>query len=280
MATSIPPVTAEAGLAALGPEAVALRAALERRFLAWADDYSAEQAIYPALIPVADLDRLDFFRNFPHLATLASGLAAEVEEHYSTSDGTEAVPPEHLQPARYALPSAACFNVYLHLRGRSLEAPLYVTTAANCFRREDHYDGLRRLLGFHMREIVCVAEREVVLDYLAHFKTRVTDFFAELELPIEIVPSSDPFYDSGGARALMAQLFPVKQEMVYDGTLAIGSINFHRNFFGERCDIRTADGEHAFSGCVAFGLERWITVLTTHFQEDPVAACDRLARVG
>jgi seryl-tRNA synthetase len=83
---------------------------------------------------------------------------------------------------------------------------------------------------------------------------------------------ADPFYEPQSSRALMQQLFPQKEELVYQGSVAIGSVNFHRNFFGERCDIRTSDGQPAFTGCVAFGIERWLYALLDRFQNDVEAA--------
>jgi hypothetical protein len=74
----------------------------------------------------------------------------------------------------------------------------------------------------------------------------------------------------------MQKLFPTKEEFLYDGKLAIASVNFHRNFFGERCDIRLPDGSAAFTGCVAFGLERWLSALGDLFT-DGTAVGQRLA---
>jgi seryl-tRNA synthetase len=261
--------TAADGLATLGPETVRLRDALEQSFLRWATQSHAEPAIYPPLMRVAELAQLDYFRNFPHLAVMASeisdaGIAAGLHD-----DELESVACEHLHDSRYALPSAACFNIYLHLRGQTVEKPFYVTTAANCFRRETHFEGLRRLLGFYMREIVCVGERDAVIAHLQALRVQILHFTAALGLPVEIAPSSDPFFDPSAGRAVMAKLFPAKEEVTYGGDLAIASLNQHRNFFGERCEIRLTDGSHAFSGCVAFGLERWISALTTHFAEPP-----------
>lgn len=273
------PAAAGDGLATLDPESVALREALERRFLGWAADYGARPTIYPALMRVSDLDRLDYFENFPHLALLATGISRETLNAGDGSDaGAGSIRCGHLDDAAYALPSAACFNVYLGLRGQTVQSPWHVTTAANCFRREEGYEGLRRLLGFYMREVVCVGEREHVIDYLGSFQARVESFLRSIHLPVEIVPSSDPFFDARSSKAVMAQLFPVKNEVVYGGDLAIASLNFHRNFFGERCDIKLPDGEHAHSGCVAFGIERWIAALTSHFGDDPTALRARIER--
>jgi seryl-tRNA synthetase len=254
------------GLVTLRGSAVALRDALERRFVAWAGEAGAESTVYPPLLDVEALDRLDYFDNFPHLALAVSGIAAP--DRYVGKPHVHALPGEDLDPARYMLPSAACFGVYIDLSGQTLTEPRYVTTAANCFRREQSFDGMRRLLGFYMREIVCVGEREAVVEHLAASRRRIRALLEALELPAEILPASDPFYDPAASRSIMQQLFPVKEEIVYGGDLAIGSLNFHRNFFGERCDIRLADGSHAFSGCAAFGLERWMAALAAQFGDD------------
>ncbi|MFE4637495.1 hypothetical protein ACFRJ1_29540 [Streptomyces sp. NPDC056773] len=269
------------GLATLGPGALRLRAALEGVFTGWAAEVGADAVQYPPLMRVEDLHRLDYFQNFPQLAILGAALTEEAAPEYATGGPREpSLPAGHLTEASYALPSAACYNVYLDLAGRTLEGPHKVTTVATCFRRETHYDALRRLLGFSMREIVCVGGRDEVLAHLELFRKKITGYLAELGLPVGIEAASDPFFDASAGRALMAQLFPVKEEFVFDGSLAIGSLNFHRNFFGERCDIRTADGEPAFTGCVAFGLERWISALTSHFglTEDELA--DRVLAAG
>lgn len=273
-----PPAATRGGLATIGPAALALRTALEQRFTGWAAEVAATPMLYPPLMRVADLHKIDYFRNFPHLAILGSELAADAVPRYTEPvEHTDSIPVGDLTEATYTLPSAACYNIYFDLAGQTLDSDAHrVTTVATCFRRETHYDGLRRLLGFTMREIVCVGDREVVLEHLRSFKRKLTDYFTGIGLPVEVQAATDPFYESGGSRALMAQLFPVKEEFVFGGSLAIGSVNFHRNFFGERCDIRTPDGQPAFSGCVAFGVERWISALTTHFGVGPEELVDRV----
>jgi len=132
-----------------------------------------------------------------------------------------------------------------------------VTTVARCFRNEDYFDGLRRLRGFTMREIVCVGSAQQVTAFLADFRGRIDAFAQRIGLALATKPATDPFFKKDGAKATMQALFPVKEEFLFDDELAIASVNFHRNFFGERCDIEI-EGKPAFSGCVAFGLERWL----------------------
>jgi len=87
-------------------------------------------------------------------------------------------------------------------------------------------------------------------------------------MPVEFQNATDPFFNpSKNPKYLMQKLDPVKTEMIFDGKLAIGSLNFHRNYFGEAFQI-SRDGKEAFSGCVAFGLERWIYALVHTFGTD------------
>jgi hypothetical protein len=267
---------ADEGLARIGEAELVLRERLDRTFERWAVGTGAERAVYPPLLRVADLHRIDYFDNFPHLAVLASGIDAPALEAGGDVAAGGVVPTDALHDCAYALPSAACFSVYFRLAGQTLAEPALVTTVANCFRRESGYEGFRRLLGFSMREVVCVGDRDAVLDHLRTWRERVTAALDAVDLPARIVPSEDPFFDPDAGRALMARLFPVKEEVVYGEDLAIASLNFHRNFFGERCDIRTADGEHAFSGCMAFGLERWMAALSAHLGDDVDAILGRL----
>lgn len=269
----------ESGLATFGPEMVRLRGLLEARFLAWADDVAAEVKLYPPLLQVADLDLLDYFRNFPHLALVTSRIRAEdLESGYASNDGKLAeVPNEHLTAGGHVLPSAACFNVFLGLRGAVLEEPRKITTVATCFRNETHYNELQRLWSFTMREIVCIGSADAVKEHLTSFKARISAFAAEIDLSIEFENATDPFFSKNDPRLLMQKLFPQKEEFLYRDGTAIGSLNFHRNFFGERCDIRLPGGDHAFTGCVAFGLERWLHALLDRHAGDIEAAIHSLS---
>ncbi|MBI2387097.1 MAG: hypothetical protein HYV14_13985 [Elusimicrobia bacterium] len=257
----------EQGLATLGPEMVRIRTMLDRRFLEWARTRRAAPMLFPPLMRVKDLSRFDYFKNFPHLAASVSRIAAsKLEAEYALKAGVEEIAAEHMTSSAHVLPSAACYNVYLHLQDTRLDAPAYVTTIASCFRNETEYAGLSRLWGFSMREIVCVGPMDAVQEHLLSFKGMIQGFLRGLGLPFEIKAATDPFFQPANPRASMQALFPTKEEFVYGGSLAFGSMNFHRNFFGDRCRITTADGKPAYTGCVAFGIERWLHALLDHFK--------------
>lgn len=256
------------GLSTLGPDVLDLMDRLDRIFLGWAAQAHAETVQYPALIRVEDLDRIDYFRNFPHLGLLISGIGHEhIDACYAHGGKVQSIPAAHLSGCDYALPSAACYNVYLGLKGVTLNGSYRVTTTANCFRNETQYTRLERLRSFRMREIVVVGWADDVKEHLQASKQRLLDLAGVLDLPIEVKTATDPFFDPNGARATMQRLFPVKEEFTYRDT-SIASANFHRNFFGERCQIKTVDGEYAFSGCVGMGMERWVQALLDRYSDD------------
>jgi seryl-tRNA synthetase len=282
MTTLDPPGRDHAALVVLNSAELALRNQLDGLFAGWGTEAGAAPMAFPSLLPVEALATIDYWDNFPHLALLATGAREDGYAKLGSAASMQSIDSDLLAPAEYALPSAACYAAYLNLSGSVVPDQHKITTVATCYRRETRFEGLRRLLSFTMREVIHVGEREAALDHLATFKARLLDFSARLGLPLEVEVASDPFFDPNASRAVIAQLFPVKQEFVFrserhpDG-LAIASVNFHRNFFAERCGITTGTGEPAFTSCVAFGLERWLSALTAQFGGDHAEIGQRLA---
>ncbi|MEU3063785.1 hypothetical protein AB0P12_27495 [Streptomyces subrutilus] len=268
------------GLATLDEPAVLLKNALDAVFTRWGAEAGARQQSYPPLLRADELRTLDYFRNFPHLGNpvtrirpdrLAARAAARAE--------TAALSATDLADATHLLPSAACYGCFLHLSGTRADAPVLISTVAQCYRNEDHHDGLRRLWGFTMREIVCVGSAEAVRAHLERHQERISAFGEALGLSLERRPATDPFFEKDGSRTLLQMLAPVKDEYLHTDGTAVASTNNHRNFFGERRAIRHA-GRPAFTGCVAFGLERWVHALGDHFEGDLAAAHRAVRRWG
>jgi hypothetical protein len=252
------------GITVLESEEVALFDALEARFQEIAVTLGARPVAGPALLPVEDLARLDFFRNFPHLALPVATLTEEARGVLARGEATAPSGEHTLVPTGNCLPTATCYGLLLSLGGRRLETPEVITSIGRCFRNEDHYDGLRRLRSFHMREALYVGSREGVVDHLTRSTELVLGLADRLGIKVRHEPATDPFYLGSGSRALLNQMDPVKFEFVSDDGTAIASVNRHRNFFGERLGISFGD-EDAYSGCLAFGVERWVhAVLQAH----------------
>jgi hypothetical protein len=246
----------DGGLAILGPEETALLRLLDTTFAGWAIEAGAGEISAPPVYPVAELANFDVYVNFPHLALAVGGL-----ETPSTGPEDGRFLPEQVTGPHLGLSTATCFGAYLYFQDTTVPSETLVTLVNRCFRGEDQFDGLRRLLSFQMREIVAIGSYEHTQDVLARYRGRIEEFLRRLSFDVTVEAASDPFFQRDGARALLQRMQPVKYEFQVDG-LAIASVNTHRNFFGERCRIGVEpDGGTAFTSCVAFGLERWVSVL-------------------
>ncbi|MFD9793462.1 aminoacyl--tRNA ligase-related protein [Streptomyces sp. NPDC059070] len=262
-----------AGLITLDPVHTALLHGLDRLLTGLATALAAPETVGPPLLPAAGLARLDYFRNFPHLGVSAGQFPAGALDGLAVGESPADLP---LEPTGYLLPSATCYGLLLSLEGRDVgEDGLRLSASGRCFRNETHYDGLRRLWGFHMREVVYLGTREGALEHLARGEEFIQEAARRLGLELTRATADDPFYDKGGSRARLMALDPVKHEFSAPDGTAIASVNRHRNFFGERLGIRAGSQGPVHSACVAFGLERWVhAMILAH--GTPAQALDRL----
>ncbi len=274
---NVPPIHGftgyENGHSALHGSSWRLLQKLDRLFLSWAGKWDAVEYQFPATIPAHELNKIGYFKSFPQHLTLPVCLDAD---HHSLAQFAEGEPLDadgnlrlgKCAPVKDVLTPAACYHFYVNFQNQNLDAPRYVTTRATCFRRESSYAPLRRQWSFSMREIVCLGTAEEVTGFLDTQRRLVEEFFAAVGLPIEWQGATDPFFNpSQNPKYLAQKLDPVKTEMVYGTDVAIGSVNFHRNYFGEAFRI-SRSGTEAFSGCIAFGLERWLHAFLSHFGKD------------
>ncbi|MET9499373.1 hypothetical protein [Streptomyces sp. NPDC006552] len=244
-----------AGLLAFDPVHTALLHGLDTLLRGLAEQLAAPECLGPPLLPAEGLARLDYFRNFPHLGVPAGRFAPEALDALAGGEPPTDAP---LRTTGHVLPSATCYGLLLSLEGQDIgDSGMLLSATGRCFRNESHYDGLRRLHGFHMREVVYLGTKDGCVEHLDRGAQFITALARRLGLELTRAAADDPFYDRQGSRARLMALDPVKHEYsICDGT-AIASVNRHRNFFGER--LRISAGQHgsAYSACVAFGVERW-----------------------
>lgn len=258
------------GCAALDGALLGKAIELDGIFRRWAAAQGAVEHRFPATIAAADLEPVAWLRSFPHLATFVASAARgrPALEALAGSDGrgrSVTIAANVLAPVTHLLVPATCYHFYPRLAGRRLEAPLLLTAACQCHRREDRYEPLRRQWGFSMREIVCIGDRRTVERFTARCRRLLDAFVKRLGIDADWRTATDPFFDpDNDPKALAQRVEPAKQELCLADGLAIASSNGHRTFFGDCYDIRIR-GEAVHSGCVAFGIERWLFALSQRF---------------
>ncbi len=243
--------------------------------------FGAKEESYPTLIPSKTLGRCGYFSSFPQTVSMVTHLVEDFDtiEHFrqANAETTDLIVPDARAFAtpEACLSPAVCYHCYRGLEGTNLKGgPNVVTTVGKCFRYEStNITGLDRLWDFTMREVILVGTEEEVSTRREKGIELVKAQIEKFDLQAEIESANDPFFSAAYATKTYAQLRgDLKFELrlsVEPGpngearSLACGSFNLHDNFFGRTFTINAQNGEPAFTGCIAWGLERWVLACFT-----------------
>jgi seryl-tRNA synthetase len=263
-----------------GPGLIGLRGAvaglmrdIERQLGTLARLETGDEWRTPAAVSFETLERAEYFASFPQWLSTASHLSGDesVLHKIAESDSPGSEARNAVGRAETVLPPAVCYNTYAALAGSVVDAPVIMTAQGTCWRHEGgKLSALERGWAFTMREMVCVGADRDVRGLLDRGVSHADTLARELGLETELGVASDPFFaPTSRGRAALQRIKGLKHELVlhFPGgrPLAIASFNDHECFFGEAFDITLVHGGAASSGCVAFGLERWLlAVLVTH----------------
>lgn len=265
------------GLIGLRGTARALLERIARSLAELAGEETDDEWTVPSGIAFDTLQRAEYFASFPQWLTAASHLSGDpaVLERIASNPEPAAAARRAMEPPDAVLSPAVCYHTYEALAGRCLESPAVMTAEGVCWRYEgDRFAPLERGWAFRMREIVCIGTSTEVEEFRQRWMEKARAFAESLGLTVEIIVATDPFFaPTARGKAALQRIKALKHELVVrfpDGrAMAIASFNNHERFFGESFGISLEGGETATSGCVAFGLERWLlAVLVAHGVED------------
>ena len=224
-----------------------------------------ERMRFASVMPRADLERIGYFRNFPHLLGTVHCFCGNEAEHRNLLRAHDAREDwTGMQAATdLVLIPAACYPLYqiLAARGPVPEQGYTVHTDANCFRREPSLDPVR-VQTFHMFEQIRVGRADQVTAFHDKWKARALQLLSSWGLPADLAPADDPFF--GRAAVVMAKS-QRDQALKFEVRVAVsdpdrptpcGSINYHLDSFGTSLGMQLPDGTPAHSACVGFGIER------------------------
>jgi len=255
----------------LGPVVGALVELLESDLHSLGLDLGTVPHRFPTLIGADTLASCKYFESFPHSLTIASHLREDLgaiqtfAREARVVDGHLSADASAFAPSECLLSPAVCFHLYQSLAGSRLEATVRARATGKCFRYESGgLDGLGRLWDFTMSECVAVGTQAEVLAFRERGLERSRALFEAWGLTLDVHTATDPFFvDVFAKQALFQAAFDLKFEasatLPYrKEPLAIGSFNYHQDFFGRAFDIQSAEGRPAHTACVAFGIERFV----------------------
>ncbi len=274
-----------AGFFALGPLMSRLIDYLEAEILRLAADFGAEPYRFPALISPAYMEKVKYFSNFPHSLSFVAHLREDLDildafmQSGHAVDGEVDAPEDAYARAKALLSPTVCHHLYLMLADSDLPADGIVATAVgHCFRYESiNMVSLQRVWNFTMREIIFVGTPEQVQERLEALRAATVEMLDVLGMAYCLENANDPFFigsyrDQAAYQAAFDLKFEVRAPLPFKGDgIAIGSFNYHKDFFGRSLDIRAANGSKAHTGCLGFGFERWAYAFLCQFGLDPAS---------
>lgn len=273
------------GIYSLGPLLSRLMDFFESHFIELADSFNAPPYRFPTLIPASYLERVNYFRAFPHSLTFVTHLREDLDaidhfaQHATCDEHGLNTPPDSFSKIETLLSPAVCYHLYFALADKPLpNGQLAVTAVGNCFRYEAiNLNSLERLWNFTMREVIFVGSKEYVLQNRETARQRMQAAFEQIGLAYRVESANDPFFiGEFRKQAAFQSAFQLKFEIraslpFKKSTLAVGSYNYHQDFFGRNLNISLPDGSPAHTGCVAFGLERIAFAFLAQFGLNPEA---------
>jgi len=272
------------GIYSFGPMVTRLIEIFEGYFLSLAREFDASPYRFPTLISAEKLSQVDYFRAFPHSLTFATHLREDLDvinEFARTADyeaGGLNAGADSFAKVQALLSPAVCYHLYFGLSEKTLPENLAATAVGHCFRYESsNLHSLERMWDFSMREIIFVGTAEHVLEKREQARKRVEALLGEIGLAYKVESANDPFFvGEFRKQAAFQNAFQLKYEIranlpFKEVNLAVGSYNYHQNFFGRSLNISLADGSHAHTSCIAFGLERLAFAFLSQFGLDPRA---------
>ena len=254
-------------------------AKVQREF---ANHFRAELELYPSTILSRTLDRCAHFTSFPEHIDFVSHLKEDLEVLNTFAGGCR----EHgwspqLHDGRMALSDLAispscCYHCYEGMEGWKLDAPgRCVTAILACHRYEgSNHRSLSRLRAFTMREVVFIGQPRYVIEARAKAEEIIIKWAKDWELACTFETANDMFFTQDFAvKASFQRLRQAKKELRLqlpgeNQSLSVFSSNFHAVTFGKAFNI-TIDGRPVTTGCVAWGMERWVYALFSQFGFEP-----------
>lgn len=206
----------------------------------------------PVLISKDILSKCNYFEKFPQ-QVVHTGFCCQTESVDLSSVA--------ISEGYYLLP-AACLHIYPMLANETIMDNQIITTKAKVFRNEqNNYSDLKRHMDFTVREFVFVGTHDYVKNSLDHYKEKTLEYLKEKGIDSKLCIATDNFYNS--RKNQLIKKLQVENKLKYelvvnrdDSEVAIASFNYHGTHFSEAFGF---DNDNKIvTGCIGFGLERWL----------------------
>jgi hypothetical protein len=240
--------------------------------------FQAEREFYPATILCKTLDRIHHFTSFPEHIDFVAHLKSDLDviNQFSNECREKGWSPQAHQTRmadnEFAICPSCCYHCYEGMENWQMEAPgRCATMTVNCHRFEGaNHRTMSRLRAFTQRDVVWVGQPKYVIDSRAKAEQLIVQWAKDWELACTFETANDMFFTQDyavkasfqrqqQAKKELRLLIPFEQQ-----SISVFSSNFHAMTFGKAFNI-SLGGKPATSGCIGWGLERWVYAIFSQF---------------
>lgn len=231
---------------------------LDKDFVSFLNEYDVKRYSIPAMIDGNVLAKCNYFESFPHHL---SSVSTVKENRLANVSANKIVTNEDLQTHNKFLTPAACLHIYPMLEGKKIQNQ-NIITKARVYRYEgNRYNETGRFWDYTVREMVFVGSVDYVRKMLKEIMDKTITYAKNITPKAKLVQSSDVFFSCkrNEIKKKLQLANEKKFEVIIpiDGEdVAVASFNFHGNHFS--MPFHFDQKGSIVSGCVGFGLERWL----------------------
>lgn len=182
----------------------------------------------------------------------------------------------NLKQEELVLSPSACFHVYEKYKDTTLSGNSSFTFLQNVFRNEkkSRMDEFGRLRDYHVREVVFIGDEIYVDSSINKMIEQTKEFIKEIGLKGSIESATDFFVSPNMQRYKLIQMhnrakYEVNLNYETDKELSAASFNRHGKAFSEPFNINVSEAKNVVSGCVGYGIERWVLAFMSQYGCEP-----------
>ena len=246
---------------------------LDRAFLTVAKKLNAIEKAYPVLLPMEGYVKTGYIKKSPQYAIFCGTINETIEDLEKTSvEIYEKQVNKIINEPEYALSPSACFHTYIEYQDKELPENMVVSFRQNVFRNEGkfNYREIGRLRDYQVREIVLIGNNRFVIEMRDKIMEATVDLMNTLGLKGDISLANDSFIvPKMQMYKKIQRIDKSKYEMhlyVSDKKkISTASFNLHGKAFTSNFNISVKGVEDTVTGCVGFGLQRWIIAFVAQY---------------
>ena len=234
---------------------------------------NAIEKVYPVLLPIKEYSQTGYIKKSPQYAIFCSSVNDKIDDLEKAYKSVEDNQIKNvIKEPEYALSPSACFHTYIEYRNKSLPNNTLITFKQNVFRNEGrfNYKEIGRLRDYHVREIVMIGD----VDYVEKTREMIMEesckIMKNLNLSGDITIASDSFIVP---KMLLYKKIQKIDKSKYEmhlslsdsKSISVASFNLHGKAFTDSFKICVDQCEDTVTGCVGFGLQRWVLAFVAQY---------------